>query len=893
MSIEAFGSNLRKNGVGPGATWHKADFHVHAPASSDYEYGGADANEQLGRALRDAGHSFAVVLKHQEFPTRQELADLRKHCQGTTLIPGAEINVFVDALSKKVNKDYFFHCIVAVDPDMSGDYGYVLQKAKDQFTYKGTEYPAGFHSSILDLGAFFRKHGALFIPAHLHQSKSPENSRSIDDLYDDEAFLGFVSHGAFDALEVRQQATAEFFDGTKKTGDGLAIPASVCVRSSDAHHHEHIVQRKRWTWVRTEIASFADLAAALSFRHRVTLEEPQTTHARVLGLHVVGAFIPEAWVSLSDGLNALIGSKGSGKTALLECLRFVLNTPVPAERRENVDRHLAHVLGSGGYVECLVQEADGRSLLITRRADARDRITVVDDKGHTQQLTSADNLPFPISILGWHEIEAVADKAEARIGLLDRIGNATEIKAIYGDIRTQIELVRDQLPTFQQQVKKLDRALRELWDLQGKRATLTRLEEGELLTLQRQYEWYLATEQTLQALGGEAQERSTRLPSVLVTQVTLSLPDTPTTTPETAVAVAALKKVEASVVRHQGTESDAILSLQASLTDVGTVSAASVAEVTASFAQFRDAVYTPRVNALEPSDREILSRQIQVLEETKQLPVVERQCDELLGKVRTTAAALRDACDTIEALRGRVVGIREALATELNAELNGVQLKVLRSANRDARTRFQDRHGAEGAQLIGYLQGLGRPEAYQNLRILFDRLASLDRAQDKWDVDKALWDVRFVELLDVLDDDDVEIALAVGKAGYVPIQNLSAGQRSVAVFPLLLRNSKGPLVIDQPEDNLDNRYIADIIAPDLLQRKRGQQYLVTSHNANLVVLTDADLIAHVDADGTRASFPAVGFLSCSTSTVRDAVLNVLDGGDAALSARQRKYGSGS
>jgi hypothetical protein len=128
-------------------------------------------------------------LKHQEFPTRQELTDLRKHCQGTTLIPGAEINVFVDALSKKINKDYFFHCIVAVDPDMSRDYGYVLKKAKDQFTYKGTEYPAGFHSSILDLGAFFRKHGALFIPAHLHQSKSPENSRSIDDLYDDEAFL--------------------------------------------------------------------------------------------------------------------------------------------------------------------------------------------------------------------------------------------------------------------------------------------------------------------------------------------------------------------------------------------------------------------------------------------------------------------------------------------------------------------------------------------------------------------------------------------------------------------------------------------------------------------------------------------------------------------------------
>jgi len=133
-------------------------------------------------------------------------------------------------------------------------------------------------------------------------------------------------------------------------------------------------------------------------------------------------------------------------------------------------------------------------------------------------------------------------------------------------------------------------------------------------------------------------------------------------------------------------------------------------------------------------------------------------------------------------------------------------------------------------------------------------------------------------------DDDMEIELNVGKGGFVPIQNLSAGQRCVAVFPLLLRNTKGPLVIDQPEDNLDNRYIADIIGPDLLERKSQQQFLVTSHNANLVVLTDADLIIHVDSDGAQASFPSAGFLSCSSSGVRKSVLDVLDGGETALTA---------
>ena len=78
------------------------------------------------------------------------------------------------------------------------------------------------------------------------------------------------------------------------------------------------------------------------------------------------------------------------------------------------------------------------------------------------------------------------------------------------------------------------------------------------------------------------------------------------------------------------------------------------------------------------------------------------------------------------------------------------------------------------------------------------------------------------------------------------------------VLPILLLHRDRPVVIDQPEDNLDNRYIADIIGPELLRKKRGQQYVVTSHNANLVVLTDADLIIHIDSDGNRATFTAAG-----------------------------------
>lgn len=274
-----------------GSYWAKADFHLHCPGSSDYEYKNTDAREKFASELSTRGYGFAVVLKHQEFPTKRELEDLQKLCPKTKLIPGAEINVFVDAIFKKVTKDHFFHCVLAVDPDGPGEYGYLLQRAKEQFSYKDGDYPAGFHSSIRDLGRFFLEQGALFLPAHLHQSKKPQDSRSVDDIYDDEAFLGFIEDGAFSGLEVRQGTTASFFKGGQTTTEGHPIPEAVCVCSSDAHSHDHIAERDRCTWVLVENRTFQQLKAALAFRHRVTISQPTCANQRIIGLHVGGIFL--------------------------------------------------------------------------------------------------------------------------------------------------------------------------------------------------------------------------------------------------------------------------------------------------------------------------------------------------------------------------------------------------------------------------------------------------------------------------------------------------------------------------------------------------------------------------------------------------------------------------
>ena len=91
------------------------------------------------------------------------------------------------------------------------------------------------------------------------------------------------------------------------------------------------------------------------------------------------------------------------------------------------------------------------------------------------------------------------------------------------------------------------------------------------------------------------------------------------------------------------------------------------------------------------------------------------------------------------------------------------------------------------------------------------------------------------------------IKLNVAREGAAPIWKaldaLSTGQKATAVLLLLLLKSAGPLIVDQPEDELDNHFITEDIVPQIKSEKRRRQFVFATHNANLPVLGDAELIA--------------------------------------------------
>lgn len=126
------------------------------------------------------------------------------------------------------------------------------------------------------------------------------------------------------------------------------------------------------------------------------------------------------------------------------------------------------------------------------------------------------------------------------------------------------------------------------------------------------------------------------------------------------------------------------------------------------------------------------------------------------------------------------------------------------------------------------------------------------------------------------------------------LQALSTGQKATAVLLLLLLESEAPLVVDQPEDDLDNRFITEGVVPIMRQEKRRRQFVFSTHNANIPVLGDAELILGLAATGEaregHARIAPEHMGSIDSGPVRELVEEILEGGKAAFEMRRSKYG---
>jgi ABC-type cobalamin/Fe3+-siderophores transport system ATPase subunit len=135
--------------------------------------------------------------------------------------------------------------------------------------------------------------------------------------------------------------------------------------------------------------------------------------------------------------------------------------------------------------------------------------------------------------------------------------------------------------------------------------------------------------------------------------------------------------------------------------------------------------------------------------------------------------------------------------------------------------------------------------------------------------------------------DCVTVELDVGNGVYKPMNELSGGSKCTAILSVALVEGSCPLIVDQPEDALDNPFVFEQIVKTVRRSKRERQYIFATHNSNIAVSSDAELIYCLKATASEGGVEKEG--SIDEISTKDRVVANLEGGRSAFRLRSQKY----
>jgi hypothetical protein len=148
--------------------------------------------------------------------------------------------------------------------------------------------------------------------------------------------------------------------------------------------------------------------------------------------------------------------------------------------------------------------------------------------------------------------------------------------------------------------------------------------------------------------------------------------------------------------------------------------------------------------------------------------------------------------------------------------------------------------------------------------------------------------LRLDEIERFLPEDKVIASVRGADGGFKPLETGSVGQKSTAILSLLLSAGDQPIIIDQPEDDLDNQYVYHVVVDLLRRRKFSRQVIIATHNANIPVNGDAELIVALGVKDGLGVVQQAG--SIDRPEIKDLVSVIMEGSAEAFRLRRERYG---
>jgi energy-coupling factor transporter ATP-binding protein EcfA2 len=615
-------------------------------------------------------------------------------------------------------------------------------------------------------------------------------------------------------------------------------------------------------------------------------------------VEISGGFLAGLSLKLPPGLTCIIGPRGSGKSTFAEAIRYTLfgTTGVPKARADLIQANLGAALVS------LQTVPDQRSESFVVRRSYRQPASLTSSQSRSLAEIDVERGTFlPLDVYTSTEIEAIADESlgDKRRLLLDELirEQLRQIEVVIAERRHELEGNADAIRATERSIADLNEQVEEIGDAKGRLASLPPLPPGEepsglAKAAQQQQANESEQEHLDRAFDSLAcfRQQLTDLVATHVDTITQSL------VVPGSINSAAFESAQ-DILSRLASQIDNLLQQQLEQLRIAEDQLQPLKEQLltqhaaqkAGFDQLRQKDIAASQSVQRRSDAE---------KEVSKLSTLEQQRQAARDRLRT----LRDSRSTLKAdyllEMEKMSRLRSQVASRLQKESGGrVRIRVLENADLLAYQQMLT-DGLRGARVRNHEDILNvlmhlRPEQLaqmiqDNDLVEFETHTSFgnERSAKILTAFRENLDAFALELVAI--DDHVRIELDVSSGTephFKDAAELSRGQKCTALLPILLARRDSPLVIDQPEDNLDNHFIYETVVEAILRLKKQRQMIFITHNANIPVLGEAEFVVVMNSDGTRGYVEKAGTLD----DCRAEIIDLLEGGEEAFELRRQRY----
>lgn len=891
-----------------GAEWVRVDLHLHSPGVESFKMpSGIDINStsdiekvcsEYVSKLKNAGIRIAAITDYNGIRKEwfEPIVEKAKK-EGIVVLPGIELSVH------QTGGKYGIHVLVIFEDTVSVDNVNDLVKHFDKNfphkelfsgrTYTDLESTYELEKLIEEIRV---KYNCLIVFAH------PDEDKGLCKTFSPKEAGKYLSQVKPDAIEYISDSTKQrLFDAKEIDSDFFGKIA--VVENSDPKSLEDIGTKKRNGQIRATYVKLSDLsldALKLALHDpdiRVRQYEiPLMYHDRIKRVSIKGTgFLRDVDIAINPEMNTLIGGRGVGKSALLESIRYCLDMPIYSDESTRTD-FVHAVVGSGGEIALEIEKYYGE-----KKTDYRVRRIIKEDPevfgpgDEILNLSPAEifekNSPV---ILGQKELYQVATDKGFLLKLVD-------------------ELIGNRILEKQRNIYKLKEQLsgnaRRVIELKGKLLKKDEYEQ-QLKTIEDRIKIYkeLGVVDKLKKYT-DLLEDEERLKTALrhLSEIIADMDSTLESSKERlATIMSSLEKGKSEGKKLLQDSLTIVTSLRKTLDDLKLLETFRTSEEELkNIYQKWDSVKTGVEKEMEDTKKKLGEEKLQP-EILEQLTRQKAKVEPLLVELKGLQNQLNDLLKERDKLKRSLKDARYELFTTRQKEIDEINKRlksrllikvIFKGENRDFKEKIKNLLKGAGIYQETIDTIIEREEKTIDGLMLSDYISQGQEKiknefglTDKMAAKLIEWfktDERLFELEILIPEDRIEIELNVDSK-FTNIDKLSVGQKSTALLLLLFAQEDKILLLDQPEDDLDNRFIYEDVVQLLRELKGKRQLIIATHNANIPVLGDSEQIIVMDAESDACRVVERGAID--KKSIKDNVKKIMEGGEEAFLKRAIKYG---